>query len=240
MIYPPYLQGSIKDKKNPRGQAANARIHVGKKILITEDIRQFFPSVRRAVIFDIWQRFFRFPPEVAECLTKLTTKDGTLPQGAKTSSLLANLVFWEDEWRLAADLHEHGIAYSRLTDDITCSSHVELSPAVLTSCIGRIRTLCERKGLHLKRQKQTIARSETQMITTKLLVNVKTSLPQGQRSEIRAAVKVLARTPASARDTIQFEKGYRRASGQVAYLKQHHPTEAAQLRIMLQSARPNS
>jgi len=124
--YPIYLQGSIKDPISPRGQKANACLHVRKRVLISEDIKQFFPSVSSHVVFDIWHRFFKFPPPVAEILTKLTTKEGALPQGTKTSALLANLVFWEFEWRLVADFHGRGITYSRLIDDITCSTARDL------------------------------------------------------------------------------------------------------------------
>src|ERR1017187_2128892 len=109
VTYPIYLQGSIKDPISPRGQKPNAEQHTRKRTQIAEDIKQFFPSVRRQVVFDIWQRLFKFPPVVADILTRLTTKDGSLPQGTKTSALLANLVFWEDEWLLVADFHKRGL-----------------------------------------------------------------------------------------------------------------------------------
>ena len=107
---------------------------------------------------------------------------GKIDTGAKTSALLANLVFWELEWHVVADLHERGITYSRLIDDITCSSNTPLPKAELTRCIAAIRTMVQRKGLKLKRQKQTIARAQTRMVTTKLVVNKKTGLPAEQRS----------------------------------------------------------
>ena len=235
--YPRYLQGSIKDHATPRGQAPNARLHVDKKTLITEDIKQFFPSVRRHLVFDIWHRFFHCPPVVAECLTALTTKEVTLPQGAKTSALLANLVFWDDEWQLTADLHARGITYSRLIDDITCSSSAPLAKAELTRCIAAIRTMVQRKGLKLKRQKQTIARAEARMVTTQLVVNKKTGLPAEKRSAIRAAVDAMTATPPCERDTKPYLKRYRRVAGQVSYLKQPHPNDAAILRTTLRTAR---
>ncbi len=231
--YPRYLQGSIKDRRQPRGQAANARLHTRKRTLISEDIKQFFPSVRRVIIFDIWQKFFCFSPVVAECLTKLTTKDGALPQGAKTSSLLANLVFWDNEWSLVAELHERGIIYSRLTDDISCSSDAVLSKRQITECIEAIRTMCGRKNFQLKRQKQTIARAGYRMVTTKLVVNAKTALPKEQRAAIRASVSTLLGVPLTQRNSESFGEKYRRTSGRVSYLKQHHPNEAAQLRTLL-------
>ncbi|MBZ5603069.1 MAG: reverse transcriptase family protein [Acidobacteriia bacterium] len=238
VTYPEYLQGSIKDKASPRGQAANARLHTNQKTIITLDITQFFPSVSHAIVFDIWHRFFRCPPSVATCLTKLTTKEGALPQGTKTSNLLANLVFWEEEWQLAAQLHANNIRYTRLTDDITCSSHRPMTTHEKTTCIAAIRAMCLRKRLRLNRKKQTIANAATRMVTTKLVVNTKTSLTRQQRAAIRSAVNTLSNVPPEQRSTAHYQRQYSRASGRVAYLKQHHPHEAAELRTTLRHTRP--
>ncbi len=35
-------------------------MHTRKRTLITEDVKQFFPSVRSQIVFDIWHQFFRF------------------------------------------------------------------------------------------------------------------------------------------------------------------------------------
>jgi hypothetical protein len=235
--YPIYLQGSIKDRQSPRGQKANASLHTRKRVLISEDIEQFFPSIGSAIVFDIWHRFFRFPPRVAGLLTKLTTLKGSVPQGAKTSALLANLVFWEHEWRLVADLHTRGITYSRLIDDITCSSPRDLSSAEMTGIIADLHAMVRRKGLRLN-DKQDIARAGDRKVATKLVVNAKTALTKEQRSAIRAAVGNLSAAPESLRGTPAYQKTYSRISGRVAYLKQHHPFEATQLREILAAARP--
>lgn len=235
--YPLYLQGSIKDRQSPRGQKANASLHIRKRVLISEDIKQFFPSIDSTIIFDIWHRFFRFPPAVAGILTQLTTREGGVPQGAKTSALLANLVFWEHEWRLVAKLHARGITYSRLIDDITCSCARDLSSAEMTSVIADLHAMVRRKGLRLN-DKQDIARAGERKVATKLVVNAKTALTREQRSAIRAAVGNLSSSPESVRSTPVYHKTYSKISGRVAYLKQHHPREAAKLREMLASVRP--
>jgi hypothetical protein len=92
VFYPRYLQGSIKDDGIKRSYISNAKIHANSRIVINEDITKFFPSTSEQLIFDIWKIFFGFSDKVARYLTKLTTKDGLLPEGAKTSSYLANLV----------------------------------------------------------------------------------------------------------------------------------------------------
>ena len=43
--FPPYLHGGIRDPAYRRGQAPNARPHLNKKTVVTEDIKNFFPTV---------------------------------------------------------------------------------------------------------------------------------------------------------------------------------------------------
>ena len=76
--YPPYLQGSIKDRNTPRDYVRNATLHSDTKILINEDISNFFPSTNRAQINRVWRKLFKFSPIVADCLTTLTTYRGCL------------------------------------------------------------------------------------------------------------------------------------------------------------------
>ena len=122
VMFPTYLQGGIRDRNNPRHCIANAKLHSGATIVINEDISSFFPSITKQQVRDIWQNLFHFPPEIAEALTILTTYQGILPQGAPTSSYLANLVLWRQEPELVTNLAARGIRYSRYVDDITLSS----------------------------------------------------------------------------------------------------------------------
>lgn len=89
--YPPYLTGSLPGG-SPR---ANAILHTAPAIVISEDIAHFFPTTRSELVRRVWADFFGFSDEVADILTALTTRDGFLPEGARTSSYLANLVFWD-------------------------------------------------------------------------------------------------------------------------------------------------
>lgn len=236
--YPPYLHGGIKDRKAPRGQKANAEQHINPGLLITVDIKQFFPSVGRQLIFEVWQRFFRFPPVVSDILTQLTTKDRCLPQGTKTSDLLANLVFWDVEADVVADFHARGITYTRLMDDISCSTKTSMTDEEKSYILCRLRAMVHQKGFQLNPKKQTIALGNQQQVTTKLVVNRKTSLTPKERSAIRSEVRALEKTPPAVRTTKAYEKKYARASGRVSYLKQHHRAQAQELRAILKSVVP--
>ena len=229
--FPAYLQGSIKK----RGQGSNARCHVGRRLLITEDVESFFPATTSKVIFEVWHRFFRFPPAIADCLTKLTTKDGSLPQGAKTSPLLANIVFWQEEAKLVASFHSRGITYTRLVDDITCSSVRDMSRDERAWVIKKLRGLTASQGFRLKPGKETIAGAETRMVATKLVVNVRVAVPSEERSKIRAAVKSCACLLAA--EDCNSAKIFNRVSGKLAYLGQYHSSESDRHRATLRPLR---
>ena len=77
----------------------NARSHLGSKVILGVDIRDFFPSTRRKRIYTFF-RGLGWNREAALALTRLCTfKDG-LPQGAPTSPVLSNLVNYPMDCRL--------------------------------------------------------------------------------------------------------------------------------------------
>jgi retron-type reverse transcriptase len=231
VYFPEYLQGSLKH----RGQASNARRHMGRRLVITEDVQNFFPATSAKTIFDIWHHFFCFPPDVAACLTKLTTKDGSLPQGAKTSPLLANIVFWQRERDLVLELQERGIVYTRLVDDITCSAVRDLSRSEISWVIQKLRHMAKSFGFRLKRKKESVAHASSRMVATQLVVNVKLSLPTERRAKIRAAVNCCVASEVN--DCPVPDKALNRVSGQLAHLTQFHPAEGKALREKLRIVR---
>lgn len=243
VIFPDYLTGSLKG----RDAKANAELHVGAAIVVCEDISNFFPSVSSALVHRVWEEFFHFSPEVAELLTLLTTKDGSLPQGACTSSHLANLAFWKDEHTLYQQLLERGIAYSRYVDDMAASSKISLSKEELSNCIASIYTMMGRAGFKPKRRKQEIQRANKVMRVTKLVTNRRPAITANERSAIRASVFQLEKS--LGRGEIEgLQKLLDRASGRVNRLSQLHPVEGralkARVRVVREAVRaarmPNS
>jgi hypothetical protein len=187
--YPSYLMGGLADSDNPRDYVRNAQCHAGARVLVNEDVAQFFPSTSSAVVFDIWRHFFHFPKEVSLALTRLTTRKGELPQGAKTSSYLANLAFWTSEPKVVAKLHGMGFQYTRYIDDITVSSKTDKSPAELRDAVSLLAAMIRRNGLRLKRAKHRLAYAGQRMEVTGLVVNEHSvGLGRARRSNIRALV----------------------------------------------------
>ena len=188
VLFPLYLQGSIRDRAYPRDYVRNAEIHAGACVAVTLDIADFFPSTQAELVRDIWTNFFRFARPVAAVLTQLTTKDGFLPQGARTSSYLANLVFWRREHSLVETLEKRGWRYSRLVDDITISKSTDTSQTELTD-INRIAIGCfQGYGYSVKRSKHKVLRRNHRVTVNSLVVNVHPALPKDERRRIRAQV----------------------------------------------------
>lgn len=119
--FPNYLYGSIPDASNPRDYIKCAQLHCKSKVLIKIDIRDFFSHITEQRVYEIFFNLFCFSADVSTILSKLTTLNGVVPQGAPTSTYIANLCFFDREPQIVKHLTENGFRYSRLIDDITIS-----------------------------------------------------------------------------------------------------------------------
>jgi len=114
---PEYCFGAVKGKDNIR----NAKKHQGKRYKLTTDLKDFFPSITNNQVFEMFGRN-GFSPTVSRLLTKLTTYKGKIPQGAPTSSTLANLVFAKTGNELESFSKKNNIIFTSFVDDLTFSS----------------------------------------------------------------------------------------------------------------------
>lgn len=237
--YPRYILGGISDKQSPRDYKQHAELHSNKKVLITEDIKDFFPSTTASVVQNIWQCFFNFHPKVAAILTQLTTYQDSLPQGWKTSGYLANLALWDREPEFVAELLRQGLAYSRYMDDVTVSSSRPLNDNQKGTIISGIYGMLGSKNYRPKRSKHKISGKNERMEITGLNVNSKSpSLPKQKRNRIRTQVFQLEQTFKKEGNTVAYRKRWRTASGNVGTLMRFHPKEAKKLRDRLAFVKP--
>ena len=224
--FPEYLQGSLKG----RDFVTNASLHKEKQILICEDVKGFFPSVRAVYVEDVWCGFFGFAPEVARLLTQLTTKDGSLPQGSIASSFLANLVMWRYEPLLHTKLAQRGITYSRYVDDMVMSAATHLDKETQTWVIAQVYGMLAQHGLRASRKKHEVFSASKPMIATKLIVNRKPSLSPKKRSQVRAQVRQLEIAAADGVNAEELRDLANKAAQRVGQLGRFHKTPAASLK----------
>lgn len=126
---PDYAYGAVKGRDN----VSNAKKHQGKKYKFTTDLKDFFPSITNKSVYEMFVGE-KFSHEVASLLTKLTTYKGKIPQGAPTSSTLANLVFRKTGDILDNFSKENGLTFTSFVDDMTFSSpndFKEIVPEIL-------------------------------------------------------------------------------------------------------------
>ncbi|MFC1751376.1 reverse transcriptase family protein [Pseudomonadota bacterium] len=233
------MLGGIADPVNPRGCKQHAAIHSNKKILITEDIANFFPNTTTDVIAKIWQHFFRCAPEISALLTTLTTYKGILPQGWKTSGYLANLVFWDREPQLVTHLDGLGFSYSRFMDDISISTNKNIDNSEKTAAIGKVYGMLYSKKHYQKRSKHEITPSHKPMMVTGLVVNSnKPTLPKIERKNTRAMVHKLEQTSPVERAHPAYQKEWNSVSGKVSRLTSFHAAEGKRLRDRLSAVKP--
>jgi RNA-directed DNA polymerase len=114
---PPHVLGAV-PKRSVRD---NADRHLHSSLLVTLDIKQCFPSITNVHIYNVWRHCLDCSTPVASLLTKLTTFQLRLPQGAATSPLLANLFIWMIDEPIRRECAEKGVDYSTWIDDLAFS-----------------------------------------------------------------------------------------------------------------------
>ena len=226
VIYPSYLTGGLPGKDYTH----SVRVHAGAKVVVKEDISQFFPSVSHEVVFDIWKNFFGFAAEVAELLTMLTVRDGHLEQGAPTSGYLANLALWDIEGQFVKNLAAQGFTqYSRHVDDITFSSLSHVSPSRINWAVRTVTKSLATKGLLIHQGKHEVMHSNGQLKILKLVGNSKPSLPPKERSRVRALIHTFSKKVESGDDLEDALQMLPRMRGQAYKVKRFHSREGGLL-----------
>jgi hypothetical protein len=236
--FPVYLQGGIKATPiNKRDYIANAAMHGRSKTLINLDVRNFYPNIKTNVVTDIFKYFFKFSDEVVEILTTLTTYNGSLPQGGCTSSYLANLVFYNDEYRLVSSFRGRGLRYTRLLDDITISSTNSIDSKLSVQLVKDVASLLRKRGLNLKSAKTKITdRSEMHKdfeVTGLCVRDVLPNVRKKDRLYVRQLVFNCEKKAIENRTSDEFHTLWNRTSGLVARLHRLKNSQAEDYRKRL-------
>lgn len=234
--FPDYLQGGIKSESK-KDYVQNATIHAGKRTLISLDIKNFYPNIKRDKVFDIYKNFFRLPDDVSEVLTKLTTFRNSVPQGGCTSSYLANLIFYNSEYRLYSSFKGKEIAYSRLLDDVTLSSDKLLTNDACSDLIRDVAGLFRKQELRVNNKKTKIEyRGSNNQGFTVTGLWVEHSSPKIRRKErryIRQLVYNCELQYAASKTSSTYHDLWNKTSGKVAKLSRLNHKQALDLRERL-------
>lgn len=169
----------------------NARRHVGKDVVINMDLQDFFPSTRADYAVGFY-RCLGWGRAATDLLTRMTTKDGGLPQGAPTSPKLSNLLCKRLDGRLEAVADRYYAHYTRYADDLTFSLEIDRREDV-HRLLSAVEFLVRQHGYRIhKRKKLSIRRRHQRQEVTGLVVNQRPRLPRETRRWLRAVRHRLA------------------------------------------------
>lgn len=249
VIFPRYLHGGIRDKDFPRSIYSNAAVHAGAKVVLLQDIKNFYPSITIAQVQNVFRGLFGFGEEVVEQLSLISTREKSVPQGASTSGYLANLVFWDVEAQIVDVLNQAGYCYSRFADDITISSHQKKPAATeVSQIISTVTNMLASKGCYQKRSKlhvrvrgQSLVKADglfTPLTITGLSVfNVVPGIDKAERKRIRSAVRAIEVLVSSGSGWLAVEPAYRSAMGRVGRLLACGHPDGTKFKARLNSAK---
>ncbi len=222
-VVPKHLHGSLKG----RSPTSNAENHLGQRFVIRIDIVDFFPSVSDRQIYDTWITL-GYGATPARLLTALTTFRHRLPQGAPTSSLLANLVLKDADKVLVDAAASAACNFTRYVDDLVFSGDF---PQRLVQCAAEA---LQNAGFRVSRKKLVIMPSSSLQEVTGLGVNSPKgpSIPRYKRSKIRAGIHQLPMITHGP----NFNKAAKSLARRIAHIEKLNPKPARALKRSLAAA----
>lgn len=175
----------VKNDDDRRNVVTNAKKHLGKPYLLNIDLKDFFHSISKEQLIEIFRaRPFTFKLELADLLASLCTYQGRLPMGTPTSPVLSNFACRPLDKELLAFSADMIWNYTRYADDMSFSS----SRLIAAEKIHSVRQIIEKHGFTVNEKKVTVYGPDDDKIVTGLLVNEKVALAPGYLEEVEEEV----------------------------------------------------
>lgn len=180
---PDCIHGGRKGHSN----ITNALVHINKSVVLNLDLKDFFPNVTNQMIYKIFCKRLRCSPNVSRYLTRLTTLNGSLPQGSPTSTILAALVTEPLAKRLDNFAKGHRAGYSQYVDD-TSVSGVEY----VQNLIPTIKKIIRQEWFMINNAKTNVSTSDYEQIVTGVRVNKGLDVPKEKLKTVRRQIETMA------------------------------------------------
>lgn len=181
-----------------RSIVTNATPHIHKAQILNLDLENFFPSIN----FGRVQHLFTSIPfgvgySAATVLAQLCCKDGSLPQGAPTSPIVANMICYRLDGELKKLAIDKKWFYTRYADDITFSTWSNALPMQLATrgadgsvtAGDEVRRIIESNWFKINEAKVRLQTRQERQVVTGLSVN---QFPNVERSFIRTTRAMIA------------------------------------------------
>ena len=160
----------------------NARFHRGQKVLISMDVKDFFPSIRIESVFNIFTKI-GYNENISWFLAHLCCLNGELPQGAPTSPCLSNIYMRTFDENVAAYTTEQKWRYTRYADDLTFSGDGNVAALIRT-----VSGMLLENHLYPNTEKTRVAYQNARQEVTGIIVNKKLQVSRSYRKKIRQEI----------------------------------------------------
>ena len=160
--------------------------HVQQPVLVTLDLQDCFPRIGDLKVYKVFREVLGCSTEIAGLLTKLTTFQHRLPQGAPTSPTLANLTLLRMHREIVELADGLGLICAFYLDDIALSGHRA------GDAVNSVIKIIQKHGHSARRRKIRRMRSGEAQKVTSVVVNRKISAGRERRQMIRERIFELA------------------------------------------------
>lgn len=219
-----------------RSPRTNAEAHLAQPYVVNVDVADFFPSIRHRNVYRLFRHELGWGKDVARIATRLTTYRGAVPQGAPTSTVIANLLLAQTvDQHVSTQASVLGASSTRFVDDLTFSGS---NPTPLIEVAGKRLSA---KGLRIHRKKAKFQPKAKLKITpnsqrqevTGLVVNGKRgpTVSRTYRDDVRGAIHAL-RNQTNRR---VLDRTVRSIRSRIAYIQLYNPGPAERLTRYLDS-----
>ncbi len=226
--------------------------HVGQRIVLRFDLRDFFPSVRASRVCALF-RTAGYVLSIARLLTGLCTNVAPhevrgavtgnrlyaiphLPQGAPTSPALANLCAYRFDRRLSALAESLEARYTRYADDLAFSGGEILERGARRVQVLVCRIALE-EGFEVHTRKSRFMRRAVRQQLAGVVVNAHPNVSRDEYDRLKAILTNCVRHgPASQNRADQADfRGH--LLGRIAYVAMLNPARGAKLRGLFERTR---
>jgi RNA-directed DNA polymerase len=236
--------------------------HVGRRVVLRMDLKDYFPSFRAARI----QTFFRtlgYPESVADLLggictnaaardvwneckaqmspadlreTRLMYARPHLPQGASTSPALANLCTYRVDCRLSGLARAAGAEYTRYADDLAFSGDAEFEKRVERFSIHVAAILME-EGFSVNFRKTRIMRQGVRQHLAGLVANQHMNVVRADFDRLKAILTNCVRHGPQSQNREAHPQFRAHLHGRVGFVEMINPSRGQRLRRIFEQIR---
>ncbi|HVS90159.1 MAG TPA: reverse transcriptase family protein [Candidatus Acidoferrum sp.] len=217
---PQYICGGVSGKTI----LDNVYIHLGASVLVKVDIKNFFREITNIQVYRVWRELLGWSPKVAGLLTRLTTFQRHLPQGAPTSTYLANLVLYYLYGPVRKHCEQRGVVYSTWVDDLAFSGND--SREVIPIVVDALR----QGGFAVSHKKLIVMGPATRKVLNGVLMNRFPNVAREYEKRIRSGINKLRTHQVPLAEIKQY---LRRLDGAINYISSISRRKGANLRRQL-------